>query len=66
VDSRDGLDAMEEKITKSKDLIQSNKAKVLKNHITDYLLLCRSGIAITGQDMTQHTHYNRHAATSVF
>lgn len=37
MDSRDGLDAMEEKITKSKDLIQSNKAKVLKNHITDYL-----------------------------
>ena len=23
-------------------------------------------IAITGQNMTQHTHYNRHAATSVF
>ena len=26
----------------------------------------RNGIAITGQGMTQHTHYNRHAATSVF
>ena len=24
------------------------------------------GTAITGQDITQLTHYNRHAATSVF
>jgi hypothetical protein len=23
-------------------------------------------IAITGQDMTQHTHYNGHVATSIF
>jgi hypothetical protein len=37
VDSRAGLGVLEGKITKNKDIIQFNTAKVLKNHITDYL-----------------------------
>ena len=30
-----------------------------------WVLSCPVIITITGQDRTQHTHYNRHAATSI-
>ena len=51
-----------------KNLYCLNSKLLLHVSVTDWrvlLLLCRNGIGTTRHDRTQHTHYNRHAATSI-
>jgi hypothetical protein len=51
------------KIQYRKQLIQ--KAVAMFNRELLYIVFYPCNITITGQDRTQHTHCNRHAATSI-